>query len=50
MSNQALEEYLKENGITLVRSAVGDKNVVEVMKSIGSNFGGEQSGHIIFSE
>jgi phosphoglucosamine mutase len=50
MSNLALEEYLKENGISLVRSDVGDKHVLEVMKDISSNFGGEQSGHIIFSD
>ena len=49
MSNQGLEEYLNDNGVSLVRSDVGDKNVLEVMKSIGSNFGGEQSGHVIFS-
>jgi phosphoglucosamine mutase len=50
MSNQGLEEYLKSNGIELYRSDVGDKHVLEVMKKIGSNFGGEQSGHIIFSD
>jgi phosphoglucosamine mutase len=50
MSNQGLEEYLKSNGIVLERSDVGDKHVLEVMKKVGSNFGGEQSGHIIFSD
>ncbi|KIM04283.1 MAG: phosphoglucosamine mutase [Sulfurovum sp. FS06-10] len=50
MSNQGLEEYLKFHGITLERSDVGDKHVLEVMSNIGSNFGGEQSGHIIFSD
>jgi len=50
MSNQGLEEYLKANGISLVRSDVGDKNVLKVMNEIGSNFGGEQSGHVIFSD
>ena len=50
MSNQALEEYLGDNGISLKRSDVGDKNVLELMKDIGSNFGGEQSGHVIFSD
>jgi len=50
MSNQGLEEYLNSNNISLVRSDVGDKNVLEVMKNIGSNFGGEQSGHVIFSD
>ena len=50
MSNQGLEEYLAAEGITLYRSAVGDKNVVELMQEKGVNFGGEQSGHIIFSD
>ena len=50
MSNQALDDYLKEYGITLYRSAVGDKNVVELMQEKNLNFGGEQSGHIIFSD
>ena len=50
MSNQGLEEYLASKGIALYRSAVGDKNVVELMQEKGVNFGGEQSGHIIFSD
>jgi phosphoglucosamine mutase len=50
MSNQALDDYLAGHGITLYRSAVGDKNVVELMQEKGLNFGGEQSGHIIFSD
>ena len=50
MSNIALEHYLKDNDITLKRSAVGDKNVLEIMKKDNINFGGEQSGHIIFSD
>jgi phosphoglucosamine mutase len=50
MSNQALEDYLSEHGLALHRSAVGDKNVVEMMGAEGINFGGEQSGHIIFSD
>jgi len=50
MSNQALDDYLGEHGLTLYRSAVGDKNVVEMMSAKGINFGGEQSGHIIFSD
>jgi len=50
MSNQGLEEYLKSHGLELERSDVGDKYVLEVMKRVGSNFGGEQSGHIIFSD
>ena len=50
MSNQGLEEYLKSHGLTLERSDVGDKHVLEIMKKVGSNFGGEQSGHVIFSD
>lgn len=50
MSNKGLEEYLASHGIILERSDVGDKHVLEVMKKVGSNFGGEQSGHIIFSD
>jgi phosphoglucosamine mutase len=50
MSNKALEDFLLKEKIDLHRSDVGDKYVVEVMKEKGINFGGEQSGHIIFSD
>ncbi|OPA74378.1 phosphoglucosamine mutase [Campylobacter pinnipediorum subsp. pinnipediorum] len=50
MSNQALEDYLKANDIKLLRSNVGDKYVLEMMKENGINFGGEQSGHVIFND
>lgn len=50
MSNQALEDYLKEEDIELFRSDVGDKHVLEVMQKEGLSFGGEQSGHIILSD
>ncbi|MGM0623007.1 MAG: phosphoglucosamine mutase [Campylobacterota bacterium] len=50
MSNQALEDFLKAQKITLDRANVGDKYVLEVMKRDGFNFGGEESGHIIFSD
>ena len=50
MSNQGLDEYLTAHGLKLLRSAVGDKNVVEMMQEHGMNFGGEQSGHIIFAD
>ena len=50
MSNGALEDFLKKYGIDVYRSAVGDKYVLEVMKQKDLNFGGEQSGHIIFSD
>jgi phosphoglucosamine mutase len=48
MSNLGLEKYLKEKGIKLIRTRVGDRYVVEEMRRRGCNFGGEQSGHIIF--
>ena len=50
MSNKALEDYLNLHKIKLLRSNVGDKYVLELMKENSSNFGGEQSGHIIFSD
>jgi phosphoglucosamine mutase len=50
MSNSALDDYLSGYKLKLYRSAVGDKNVVDMMMQKGINFGGEQSGHIIFSD
>ncbi len=50
MSNQALDDFLAAHDLTLHRSAVGDKHVVALMQEQGINFGGEQSGHIIFSD
>nr|WP_321267180.1 phosphoglucosamine mutase [uncultured Sulfurimonas sp.] len=50
MSNQGLEDYMNSKGLKLFRSNVGDKNVLEVMKKEGINFGGEQSGHVIVSD
>jgi len=50
MSNQGLEDYANANGISLHRSNVGDKYVLERMKEKGINFGGEQSGHIIVND
>ncbi len=50
MSNKALEDYLKKRGIKIYRCNVGDKYVLEIMQKEGINFGGEQSGHIIFSD
>ncbi|MDY0326732.1 MAG: phosphoglucosamine mutase [Arcobacteraceae bacterium] len=50
MSNKALEDYLNSNDIKLYRADVGDKHVLDMMKKEGVNFGGEQSGHIIFSD
>jgi len=50
MSNLGLERYLHGHGIGLKRSAVGDRYVLELMRSAGCNIGGEQSGHIIMSD
>src|SRR4030095_5976016 len=50
MSNIGLEIALREQGIDLVRCAVGDKYVMEEMLNRGLSLGGEQSGHIIFSD
>ena len=50
MSNQALKDFLEQNGLKLHRSDVGDKNVLDIMKKTGINFGGEQSGHIIMHD
>ena len=51
MSNLGLENFLlKDLGIKLKRSAVGDINVIEEMKKNKSFLGGEQSGHIILSD
>ncbi len=48
MSNMGLERALNASGGKLVRTAVGDRYVVEEMRRRGYNFGGEQSGHLIF--
>jgi phosphoglucosamine mutase len=50
MSNIGLELALRESGIELVRCPVGDKYVMEEMLKRRISLGGEQSGHIIFSE
>jgi len=50
MSNIGLELALRQSRIDLVRCAVGDKYVMEEMIKRGLSIGGEQSGHIIFSE
>ncbi|GAK53376.1 phosphoglucosamine mutase [Candidatus Moduliflexus flocculans] len=50
MSNLGLEVAMKDAGIQFVRVAVGDRHVVEKMREIGANIGGEQSGHIILFE
>jgi phosphoglucosamine mutase len=50
MSNLGLEKYLAGLGITLTRTKVGDRYVVEEMVRGGYNLGGEQSGHMIFAD
>lgn len=50
MSNKALELYLKKNDMNLIRCDVGDKHVLDTMKKVDSNFGGEQSGHVVFKD
>ncbi|HTM26866.1 MAG TPA: phosphoglucosamine mutase [Vicinamibacterales bacterium] len=50
MSNIGLEIALKESGISLVRCPVGDKYVMEEMLKRDISLGGEQSGHVIFSD
>ncbi|WP_085808433.1 phosphoglucosamine mutase [Sphingomonas sp. TZW2008] len=50
MSNLGLERHLAAQGLGLVRTAVGDRHVLEAMRTRGYNVGGEQSGHIILSD
>jgi phosphoglucosamine mutase len=50
MSNFGLESALKSSGIQLVRASVGDKYVLEEMLRRGAPLGGEQSGHVIFTQ
>jgi phosphoglucosamine mutase len=48
MSNMGLEAALKRSGITMLRAAVGDRYVLELMQQRNAALGGEQSGHILF--
>jgi phosphoglucosamine mutase len=50
MSNLGLERHLQSLGMSLARTAVGDRYVLEYMRQHGFNVGGEQSGHIILSD
>ncbi len=50
MSNLGLERHLAGLGLDLVRTAVGDRYVLELMRQDGYNLGGESSGHIILSD
>ena len=50
MSNLGLEHFLQGHGLSLERTKVGDRYVVERMREGGFNLGGEQSGHIVMSD
>jgi phosphoglucosamine mutase len=50
MSNLGLERHLAKRDLTLARTQVGDRYVVEHMRAHGFNVGGEQSGHIVLSD
>jgi len=50
MSNLGLETFLKDKGLNLLRTGVGDRYVVEAMRAGGFNLGGEQSGHIVMTD
>jgi len=50
MSNAGLEAAIKNAGGRMLRTPVGDKNVIDEMLREGFNFGGEQSGHLIFRD
>lgn len=50
MSNLGLEQHLAASEIGLIRTPVGDRYVVEAMRSGGYNLGGEQSGHIVMTD
>jgi phosphoglucosamine mutase len=50
MSNFGLETYLRRRNIDLLRAPVGDRYVVEIMRTRGCNVGGEPSGHVVLSD
>src|SRR6266480_5091119 len=50
MSNAGLDAVIKQAGGHVARAGVGDKNVIDEMLRSGFNFGGEQSGHLIFRD
>ena len=47
LTNMGVEKYLEDNNIRLIRSNVGDRYVLEKMRTYALNLGGEQSGHVI---
>jgi phosphoglucosamine mutase len=50
MSNLGFERHMKDLGLSVARTPVGDRYVLEHMRETGINLGGEQSGHIIMSD
>jgi phosphoglucosamine mutase len=50
MSNLGLEQFLNGMGLNLIRTPVGDRHVVDYMRTHGFNVGGEQSGHIVLGD
>ena len=50
MANLGLDECLRAEGITIVKTQVGDRYVHEEMQRVGANLGGEQSGHLLFPD
>ncbi len=50
MANLGLENYFQSIGLSLIRTKVGDRYVVEKMRAEGINIGGEQSGHIVVAD
>ncbi len=50
MSNMGLAKFLEGEGLTLDRTKVGDRHVLERMRATGCNVGGEQSGHLILTD
>lgn len=50
MSNFGVESYLQSHGIKFIRTQVGDRYIVEHMKTSGALFGGEPSGHLVFKK
>jgi phosphoglucosamine mutase len=50
MSNLGLERFIGARGLSLIRTQVGDRYVLERMRADGFNLGGEQSGHIIMTD